>query len=94
MENLFLTSLTAPEIAGIFRQELTKFFQENPPIQPFSSETNESPRKISEVAERYNVSEVTVHQWKKEGKIPFHRFGNRIFFFFSETDQALKNTKK
>lgn len=35
---------------------------------------------VKQVAELLGVSLVTVHKWKKDGKLKFHRFGTRIRF--------------
>jgi excisionase family DNA binding protein len=35
---------------------------------------------VKEVARLLGVSLVTVHQWKKDGKLKFQRFGTRIRF--------------
>lgn len=49
--------------------------------------------KIDEVCEILQVSKVTVHTWKKSGKIPFNRISNRIFFKKAEILEALKKTE-
>ena len=35
---------------------------------------------IEEVTKFLNVSKVTIHKWKKQKLIPFHRIGRRIYF--------------
>ncbi|HRN95183.1 MAG TPA: helix-turn-helix domain-containing protein [Chitinophagales bacterium] len=35
---------------------------------------------VKEVARLLGVSLVTIHQWKKDGKLKFQRFGTRIRF--------------
>lgn len=35
---------------------------------------------VKEVARLLSVSLVTIHQWKKDGKLKFQRFGTRIRF--------------
>ena len=37
-----------------------------------------------EVSKLLSVSLVTLHKWKRDGKIKFHRFGSRIRFRKSE----------
>lgn len=46
--------------------------------------------KIDVVAKILKVSKVTIHKWKKSGRIPFHRISNRIFFKESEIMESLK----
>jgi excisionase family DNA binding protein len=45
--------------------------------------------KMDEVCDLLKVSRVTVHQWKKTGRIPFHRISNRVFFKKSEVMNSL-----
>lgn len=46
--------------------------------------------KMKEICDLLRVSKVTIHQWKKTGRIPFHRISNRIFFKKSEVLESLK----
>jgi len=39
---------------------------------------------VKQVSKLLGVSLVTIHKWKKDGKIKFHRFGTRIRFNRSE----------
>jgi excisionase family DNA binding protein len=36
--------------------------------------------KIDEVGKLLNVSQVTIHAWKKSGKLPFYKISNKIYF--------------
>ena len=47
-------------------------------------ETTEDFLTVKEVAKLLGVSLVTIHKWKKDGKLKFHRFGTRIRFQKSE----------
>ena len=42
------------------------------------------------VAELFKVSKVTLHQWKKEGRIPFLKMNSRVYFKKNEIMQALE----
>ena len=46
--------------------------------------------KIDQVSQLLKVSKVTIHKWKKSGRIPFHRISNRIFFKEFEILESLK----
>jgi excisionase family DNA binding protein len=50
--------------------------------------------KIPEVASILGVSIVTIHQWKKSGKLCFHRLGGRVFFKKSEILEALQKIER
>ena len=46
--------------------------------------------KIKEVCKLLGVSEVTVHNWKDNGLIPFYRISGKIYFLESEVRASLK----
>ncbi len=50
--------------------------------------------KIDEVCKILQVSKVTVHSWKKAGKIPFHRISNKVYFKKSEILEALQKIER
>ena len=48
--------------------------------------------KIDEIAELLSVSKVTIHDWKRKGKVPFHRIGSRVYFKKSEVLESLSSS--
>ena len=58
-----------------------------------AKETTEDFLTVKQVAKLLGVSLVTVHKWKKEGKLKFHRFGTRIRFQKSEILNSEKFSK-
>ncbi|MFM2018897.1 MAG: hypothetical protein RL007_2553 [Bacteroidota bacterium] len=50
--------------------------------------------KRKQVAKLFSVSLVTISDWCKTGKLPFHRINSRIFFKKSEVLQAMQSTQK
>lgn len=53
-------------------------------------DTEEDFLTAKEVTKLLGVSLVTLHNWKRDGKIKFHRYGSRIRFLKSE----IVNTQK
>jgi excisionase family DNA binding protein len=49
---------------------------------------------VKEVAKLLGVSLVSIHAWKKDGKIKFYRYGSRIRFKKSEVLQVEKYQAK
>ena len=49
-----------------------------------SKETTEDFLTAKQVSKLLGVSLVTLHKWRKDGKLKFHRFGTRIRFQKSE----------
>lgn len=47
-----------------------------------------------EVAAFLRVSTVTVHQWGKEGLLPYHRIGSRVYYKSNEVEAALHSVKR
>jgi len=92
MENVFLTSLTTPEVRSLFRQELQTFFAENKILadQNLSIPLPDQNYDIEGLAEYLNCSVQTVHNLKKEGLIPFYRLGRKVYFKKSEVDAAAR----
>jgi excisionase family DNA binding protein len=92
MENVFLTSLTTPEVRQLFREELTKFFAENTPRQTIEDQ----PQKfsISELAEYLKCTKATIHTYKKRGIFKYYQTGRTIFFKKDEIDSALEVRNK
>lgn len=50
--------------------------------------------RVNQLAEFLNVSKVTIHNWKREGIIPFHRLSNKVYFKKSEVISSLKKSRK
>jgi excisionase family DNA binding protein len=47
-----------------------------------------------EVAAFLRVSTLTVSTWSKEGLLPYHRMGSRIYYKSNEVEAALHSVKK
>jgi excisionase family DNA binding protein len=47
-----------------------------------------------EVAVYFKVSIVTIHNWTKEGILPSHRVGSRIFYKSNEIEEVVTKIKK
>ena len=50
--------------------------------------------KRKDIAKLFSVSLVTVSQWMKTGRLPYHRINSRIFFKKSEVFQAMEISPK
>ena len=74
-------------ISECVRRELDGLKQNDPKDDP------EDLVKIQEIAKMLDVSKVTIHAWKREGKIPFLRKGRRIYFRKAEVLKSLKEVK-
>lgn len=92
MNNLILSSLSIDDLRTVISDsisnELQKFKQQEPQKQ------DDRLIKIDDVAKMLNVSKVTVHSWKKLGKIPFYRISNKVYFKKNEVLECLKKIEK
>ena len=78
MEQILLNGITVDELIARIKTELT------PAAPAVVKETTEDFLTAKQVAKLLGVSLVTVHAWKKVGKLKYHRFGTRIRFQKSE----------
>lgn len=82
-------TLSREELKNLIREAIAEC---NSPDNANSNDVQQSETliKIDDVCELLKVSKVTIHKWKKEGKIPFHRISNRVFFKKTEILGAIK----
>ena len=91
MENVFLTSLTTPEVRQMFRDELTKFFPESQtPNQLLKPDiiTGE------ELCKKLDVTIQTLIRWRQKGKIPYLQIGSSIRYDLNKVLDAIEVGKK
>ena len=75
------------DIRQAVREEVQLCLSEIPQLASGSEIMNSE-----EVAHEFGISLPTVHKWKTEGRIPFHRQGRRVYFLRTELLTALRNT--
>jgi len=93
MENVFLTSLTTPEVRQLFRTELINFFADNLP-KAESEHAEDREFNIPQLAEYLKCTKATIHAYKKRGIFPYYQTGRTVYFKKSEVDAALEVSKK
>lgn len=54
----------------------------------------DTPIKMRDVCRLLQVSDTTVRAWMANGSVPFHRKGNRVYFFTSEVLKSLEQPLK
>ncbi len=82
MQNILLSPITLDELETRLVARFKSEFLSTPAIPP--KETQEDFLTVKQVSNLLGVSLVTIHKWKKDGKLKFHRFGTRIRFQKSE----------
>ena len=62
-----------------------------PPALSLIWSTTSLPKK--ELSKRLNITKVTLHKYRKEGKIPFSQVGRTIRYDYKEVMETLKFKK-
>ena len=91
MENVFLTSLTTPEVRQMFRDELVKFFPEDQAISQLPK-----PDIITgeQLCKKLDVTIQTLIRWRHKGKIPYMQIGSAIRYDLNKVLEAIEVGKK
>ncbi|MGV3504653.1 MAG: helix-turn-helix domain-containing protein [Adhaeribacter sp.] len=87
MSNQILISIPIDDLLGLIEQRVKAAlfnFQPSPPVE------RENPITIDRVCQMLGKSKVTIHKWKREGRLKYHRISNKIYFYESEVLAALK----
>ena len=80
--NIYLNGISIEDFQNQLIGKLKTEFLSTAPTPP--KETQEDFLTVKQVSKLLGVSLVTIHKWKKDGKLKFHRFGTRIRFNRSE----------
>jgi excisionase family DNA binding protein len=92
MNYLLLTNLSIDELKKVISESLSAELQKFNPKEP--SKEDDQLIKIDEVCRILGISKVTAHNWKKSGKLPFHRISNKVYFKKHEVLNALKKIER
>ena len=88
---ILLSQIPLDELLERIKSELQPLFASS---QLSTQSTEETLLTAKETAKLLGVSLVSIHHWKKEGKLKFYRYGSRIRFKKSEVLQVNKYSKK
>lgn len=76
--NFLLSPITLDELETRLVTRFKSEFLSTAPTP--AKETPEDFLTVKQLSKLLGVSLVTIHKWKKDGKLKFHRFGTRIRF--------------
>ena len=74
---MILHTLTPGELKELIQDAVNEAIEKFPAAEPVKEDKLIT---LNECAILLGVSRVTIFSWKKSGKIPFYRLGNRIYF--------------
>jgi hypothetical protein len=90
MENeKLLVTLNVNEFKDLIAESVSNAILKSP-----KQKEEESILRRKDVAKMFSVSLVTIADWMKTGKIPYHRINSRIFFKKSEVMQCIEIKEK
>lgn len=94
MNDVLLTPLRLNELEILIQNSLRKVLAEEETHNHHAPEREEY-LTFSETCKAFDCSSVSLHKWKREGKIKFYRMGGKIYFKRSEVYglQAAKISK-
>lgn len=81
--------LNSNELQTLIRQTLSELL--NKQSDNKNPEPTETLLKIDDVAELFKVTKLTVHNWKKQGILPFRQIGHRIFYEKKEVMESVNH---
>ena len=90
MENKLLVTLNVDELRELISEGITSALSKLP--KPKNEDETLLRRK--DVAKIFSVSLVTINQWMKTGRLPFHKINSRTFFKKGEVFQAIEVSPK
>ena len=88
-----LTTMSLDELTSIIGTTVKNAMSTDKPVDKVIQENNDFV-KIEEVCKLFHVSKVTIHSWKKSGKLPFYRISNKVYFKKSEIIEAMNKIER
>ena len=86
-ENIFLIPLTEEELKELLKSSFQEVLNESN-----SNRQNKELLTFKEVISLLGISASTLNNWKRDGKIPFHRIGGRVLFKYTEIVESLEDS--
>jgi excisionase family DNA binding protein len=91
-ENLMsqLIEFIKEPIKGLIREVIReeKVILQPVPVELNPGAANHTPLSRRELKDKYHISLVTIYNLMKDGKLPFHRFGQRKLVFYEDEVEA------
>jgi hypothetical protein len=89
MENQLLVTLNVNDLKHIINESIENAISKKPSVKD-----EETILRRKDVAKLFSVSLVTIADWMKTGKIPYHRINSRIFFKKSQLMECIEIKEK
>lgn len=93
MDKQIFTSLTAPELRALLKEELSNYFQENPLRVKVKNQNEHERLTRKQVCEEYKISLGTVHNLMKQGKLAYHKVGRKTLFRREDVEHCINGKR-
>lgn len=90
MNNNLVVSMSTDELKALIEEGVSNALSKS--FQPKKEDETLLNRK--DISKFFSVSLVTVSQWMKSGKLPYHRINSRIYFKKTEVLHAMEISPK
>ncbi|MBK9221019.1 MAG: helix-turn-helix domain-containing protein [Saprospiraceae bacterium] len=90
MNNNLVVTMSTDELKALIEEGVSNALSKS--FQPKKEDDTLLRRK--DVSKLFSVSLVTISQWMKNGKLPYHRINSRIFFKKVEVLKAMEISPK
>ena len=90
MADKLIVTLNVDELKSIIAETVSEVIQQSSPPK---TEVDEI-LKRKDIIALLSISYVTLNEWMKSGRIPYHRINSRIFFKKSEVMKAMELSPK
>ena len=88
MTTLSLIIIEEAELENLFRRVLKEYNAADQTKQ--GTNPSKALLTVNETCELLSITRVTLHAWKRAGRLPYHRIGHRVYFKEEEIMAAMR----
>ncbi|AHM60271.1 hypothetical protein D770_10070 [Flammeovirgaceae bacterium 311] len=93
MDKQIFTSLTAPELRAMLKEELAKYFHENPLSVKVKNQNDHERLTRKQVCDEYKISLGTIHNLMKRGKLSYDKVGRKTLFKREDVERCINRKR-
>jgi excisionase family DNA binding protein len=90
MQQIQITNMSPEELKELVKECIKESISKQEEPKTGKEKNEEQFLSVKEVQELLKISKVTIHSWKKKGKIKPHSIGRKIFFKKSQIISLLE----
>jgi excisionase family DNA binding protein len=89
MQETIFTNMTKDDFRSFIQDAISEILADSQTATPPTPQP-ERLLNIEDVCSLLQISKPTLHNWKREGWLPFHRIGSKVYFREREVLEAIK----